>query len=1847
MRLSTRLRASALLFLIASLLFHLPLKAVQIDGSDVACGGDCITYTLSDLAGGPYTWSVDGDVLNVPSANGESLMVCWSSTEVAGQINVVDAADGDTDVLVVSLSQTSEPQIITPPIPSCQFELLPFDACTESVSTVNTILIEVDGTIWGEYTVAANADEIVSGWEPSILIGVEANDFVDADSLVFSYVCDIVTPPSNGYAYSSWMTGTTTGGVYYEPDEGFCGSDYFEYEWCFESEFGIVYSEPIIASVCVSIPCDDGTNPTTDSLATSNCLQACPNAWATYSAFQQTDELFDWEVQGAVNSMANSDGSALEVEWGDIGGSVKLVSVNAEGCMDSTVVCVEILDEVQAAFNSVPAVVGGQIDICAGQTVEFFNESTNVSAVNWVFETGQESSDFDPTYTFDTPGAYEVWLYTDSDCMCTDSTSVLVEVSDFAFPTIDCVGTLCAGDEETYWAGASCSTNDWTVSSNGLITAGGGTGDDFVTVSWGNGPTGTVTLSTDGCLTASCPHPTTATIPIVDDQAEIQGPITACHGQTLAYSITTFEGSSFNWTSLDVYSEIISGQGTSTVLVKWTDYTWVSNPHQLVVAYEHCYLGCGGVDTIDVELLPSFFVQDVGLACEGEEVTLNAISDPFNWMPTPCDWSIEQPNGTMDSNFATGTETTNYTPTMPGYYKVTATVSDPDDYCRDTYTLSFEVAAAPEAISTIDGPTEICPGQAYTYFAEANNVVGELVWEVVDGTDTTQHTGGALSYTWGLSGPYELSVSQSLMEEPFCESSPTSLSVSAWGSVALSGTEELCKEEEGSYTADITGESDFEWTITPANAGTLQPPLNTADMNVQWHEAGTHTISVSYCDLSTDMEVVVHDLPDPFVDDYETCPGIPAFVSTPTPYDNYTWTDESGTVVSTDPAPILYPGYYSLSVSTPEGCTANTPFQVKGFPVSEITISSSDLVGYCPPGSATLHTLENETPFVNYQWYVNGTAVGTNSATHEADVFGTYNVVVTDQNGCQINSNFLNVFEYCGDWMCAACENCPFPPQPCIPDGEVSFDWASTGDCNTIQFTNTSPNYVPGTVQYYLNDITQFTLENVVTADDYTHTYTEAGYYWVAMIGGVPNLVGDDYCITEFVDKVVVPIAADFTADTVCVGQATKFTDLSTFLAEEGEITDWAWTFGDPTAVSNTSTDQSPSHTFTTAGDFTVELVITDVSGCTSSIEKNIMVRELPLSTITAPTEACEGMAVAFTMSNTAALQDWEWDFDDPLSGTLNTATAPTAWHSFDVPGIYDVLLSVVDIYGCSETITHTIEVFPNALALDPIDFSIPSPICVGDTTYLTAPTGVSYLWNTGATTATIPAWYEGFYSVTVTDAYGCTYESEEAVVEVNDLPIADITLLEMAASSFNAVDVFHNGPYEACEGTSISLKTLYSATYSYSWSLAPGNYNQIYYHPFFGSDNLETGTYEFYLTVTDNTTGCEKEDGPFEVIIHPLPDSFMISDSPSGTHCEGEEVTLSVSSPQADLTYIWSNGTIGTSITVQTAGNYACIAYNEFGCWTNSQTITVHPLPDMSVVPNGCHEACVGDEICVPPITNAVSYQWYIDEVPMAAPNGNQADLIVEGAGVYTLEATDANGCSAISEPLDIQLLVGEGHVTGFVFFDDNSNGVYDTGETLLENVDVDLLDVSSTWIDETLTNVAGTYLFEQIPVDDYQVQLNTSTLPTGAFLTGPDIQPVSLVACNDTSFAHFPVQPCVNATYPVNLQSCAGAPIYFDGLLMSPGTTDVPYVAVAGCDSIVQVTVEVVDAYSTDHEMFACTGSTVNYESTDLSIGDVQDFTFVSALGCDSVVTVTVLESPSPTPLLTSSTSEWRAEH
>ena len=102
-------------------------------------------------------------------------------------------------------------------------------------------------------------------------------------------------------------------------------------------------------------------------------------------------------------------------------------------------------------------------------------------------------------------------------CYCSDTTYINVNVLAAEVPVIHCTGTVCAGESVTYATDEVCSQYNWFIGGGGTIQDGGGPTDNFVTVEWGDGPQGLVSLSVNGCAAYACNSPKIVPIPIISN----------------------------------------------------------------------------------------------------------------------------------------------------------------------------------------------------------------------------------------------------------------------------------------------------------------------------------------------------------------------------------------------------------------------------------------------------------------------------------------------------------------------------------------------------------------------------------------------------------------------------------------------------------------------------------------------------------------------------------------------------------------------------------------------------------------------------------------------------------------------------------------------------------------------------------------------------------------------------------------------------------------------------------------------------------------------------------------------------------------------------------------------------------------------------------------------------------------------------------------------------------------------------------------------------------------------------------------------------------------------------------
>ncbi len=202
-----------------------------------------------------------------------------------------------------------------------------------------------------------------------------------------------------------------------------------------------------------------------------------------------------------------------------------------------------------------------------------------------------------------------------------------------------------------------------------------------------------------------------------------------------------------------------------------------------------------------------------------------------------------------------------------------------------------------------------------------------------------------------------------------------------------------------------------------------------------------------------------------------------------------------------------------------------------------------------------------------------------------------------------------------------------------------------------------------------------------------SHTYASAGSYSVILsVNDSGFTCFDSVSVLINVTNTSPSCQANFTQlPDSTNSQLINFTDLST-----GNIIIWYWDFGDG---SNSSTT-NPSHYYTTAGNYSVTLTVSDSLGtCYDSIVKNI--------TVNANQPQCQAnfsynistsnnLSVTFTDQSTGYPYAWLWDFGD---GYYSNSQHPS--HTYAAAGNYTVKLEITT-QSCTDSTQQQIIIQPN-----------------------------------------------------------------------------------------------------------------------------------------------------------------------------------------------------------------------------------------------------------------------------------------------------------------------------------------------------------------------------------------------------------------------------------------------------------------------------------------------------------------------------------------------------------------------
>lgn len=1508
-----------------------------------------------------------------------------------------------------------------------------------------------------------------------------------------------------------------------------------------------------------------------------------------------------WSINGA--TIATD--SCLVMTWEQTGYQIINYYPSWDWCVEPGIYVVNVIDIPTATIGSIPAAENNVISVCPGQEVQFLNQSIDASTYLWDFGFTTSTQE-NPSITFDTPGTYEVSLTAYNECLCADETVITVEVNNADSPIIDCISTICAGDIGTYTSDVDCTAYNWDVSSNGVILDGGGSDDNFITIEWLDGPAGELTLDVGDCASSTCTLPTTMSVPIISNTANIYGYDQVCVDQVTTYSVPAYDATDFNWT-VSSLGTIVGGQGTNQITVHWTSA--LSNIIQNVaVDYENCFLECGGSASLDVKILPEHYATGPLVVCQGADEIYEALSTQTN-NSILANWSIT--DGTTElwnSGGAAMSPSINWN-FLPGTYELNVEPLASSSFCTQTYSLQVTVVAQPLSPTNIEGANDICVGNAYTYQGISSEANIRFEWTINDGGTITEKSGNYIAVTWNSSGPYELTVIAITTDGNQCSSAPFTQSINAISNWDITGEADVCLDQISTFSAPYYDNVTYDWSISPASAGTIIDDPSNHSVDILWHETGVHTVNMNSCGNSSSHQIEVHELPTPVaIFPTDLCPGEVAAVMTTASYDTYEWKNEAGTIVSTLPSPNLQAGYYQVVVSNQYGCVGDTTFYINALTSIEANISTPAAEGQCPgPPSATIYALDVPSGYT-YEWYQDGASIGMiGMNTININQYGTYQVLVTDVNGCSEFSNAIEIFDCTG-----ITGTCPGGQCTCYAPN-YNFDITPLAHCNERQYTNTSIAYEPGSIQWIFNDPDSG--QNTATGEVVTHTYSKAGFYKVVILA---DYLGQT-CYNYQVDTV--HVAANFEVDNACPNGDVLFSDLSSFIPGTN-ITSWEWNFGDPSSgTNNTSTDQNPTHVFATEGTYDITLTVTTSTGCTSTITRAWTIFPPPSINIPDPIANCAQAATPLVAEVAPSVTYVSWNFGDPTSGDKNTSELFNTYHEYATAGNYTVTLTVEDIYGCTNSFSRTITIADNLLAGE-INPPGTTSLCEGDSILLEAPAGgISWEWSTADTTESISVLEEGVYEVTITDADGCTYTPAAAIVAINPAPIVSSYAVEYDVYG-NPINYIYT-TYDVCEGEDVYLEVANNTDYSFEWSTTETTTTISFTEE--KGNLLGVGTHDISVTATDNTTDCTSVD-VITVNVHGLPNNLSISASNAGVICEGTSTTFSVTNPDANLSYLWSNGETGSTMTTAAAGEYYVVATTPYGCEAESNHLTIVEGPDISMIPNGCYDLCGTDTLCIPNIEGVTSFQWFLDDMPIPAPEGTISDLIVSTSGTYHVEMENSQGCLLTSGDLVLNI-DGVGNIIGAVYADVDLSGDISAADTLVSGISIEYINTLGE-TGQQITTDQGAYDFIHITSSNYTLTLDENSLPNFFIPLWTTVDTL-LMGCNDEIIVNWLIQEeCPPNTIATNLSFCDGGNIEHNGITYTSAIdTTLTVVDPGGCEYQEHLVITTLPISTTMLTESVCPGETYNHFGDELGVG-VHPYIYSAANGCDSLVTLTIEE-------------------
>lgn len=701
------------------------------------------------------------------------------------------------------------------------------------------------------------------------------------------------------------------------------------------------------------------------------------------------------------------------------------IASDLNGCLGRDTV--EVFNHPAAQVN-----LGADTSICIGANISL-NAGPGYTGYNW----SQGGSG--QTIIANTAGLYHVTVTDVNGCQERDT--ILLGIDTLPVPSLPAVVTTCPGDPAVLNPGAGWPTYLWSNSTINQILITNNTGPFSVTVTDGNGCQGTAATNVTVANSPAGFNVTASPNNFI------------CQGQSVTLDAGTSGSITAYLWSTGATTQTISASTAGNYKVTATDVN-----------------GCQWVDSLQLSVFPVPTVNlgpDTNL-CQGNQLILLA------------------PGG-FSYNWSTGVTTQFITVTTPGTYQVT--VTNLGTGC--TATDQIVVGVVPNITTSLPANTSFCsgdfvtldPGPGFTSYAWSNGSNSQSINVNANGNYTvtvTNANGCTATATSNVTqyAPVNVLVTGSTTA---CQGTPITLSATggfstyAWN---IGGTtQSINVTASGTYTVTVTDANGCEGiasqtvnfntpptvslgpndTLCAGTTATLDAGPGFSNYNwstgatgqtVTISQTGNYTVTVTDangCQASSSVTMIGSTVPpvDLGPASINICDSGSVIIDAGHQYIDYTW--------SGNPSPNQYivvsdPGNYAVTVTDQYGCTSTDNINVTVNAVTPADFLPSDTLACA--GQDLL--IDAGDQWIEYIWNT-----GSPNQYLLANTPGTYEVTVTDPDGCRFNDTIRVAIETPPTLELGPSENI-CPDEVITLDagpGFTSYVWSTGATTQTIQVT--------------------------------------------------------------------------------------------------------------------------------------------------------------------------------------------------------------------------------------------------------------------------------------------------------------------------------------------------------------------------------------------------------------------------------------------------------------------------------------------------------------------------------------------------------------------------------------------------------------------------------------------------------------------------------------------------------------------------------------------------------------------------------------------------------------------------